>query len=334
MLPGISDISSQRGYLQNSYKIDDVVIDHLGAETVPLHTTINAITNSTEQKIDHISLFSPEKKEEISAGTGLLKKLLLGATILTGTGLLVAGGMMCYIAGRSSHAAPLDDTHISNMVMFPSVDHRLMSEVTTRSVTVKAETSRSPYSYYEKIVKTQDKTKPLDQVTMPGLPTVPSVTEKIETTYIHDGMRNIYYDTLPVDMYRPLGKQLYTSLAEYCNSDIQTLVYKGSQASLDEKCKILSKIVEQIDYFKDMDSLLREVNSRRDILSPTEHADEIITRRKLTTAYLAAEYVIDGKDVGVFYNNAMKDHKVYSSEELSNREKRIMDYFPAHHESC
>lgn len=336
MQPGPSGISSQSTNLQNLYQIDSIIIDNDDSETVPLHTTINAVTNSLEQKLDNISLFSPDKKENVTTGNGLLKKLFIGATILAGTGLLATGGFMCYMAGRSSTVARLDNADLSNRAGFPSIEHQVLSEITTESNIVNAETSRSPYSYYEKIHKHQQLT-PVTTSTQPIQTTRTTrtpVTEKAEVVYIHDSQRNIYYDTLPVDKYRPLGKQLYMSLAEYCNSNIQTLVHKGHQATPERKCNILSEIINEIDYYKDIDNLRREINSRRDSLSPTEHADEIIIRRKLTTAYLAAEYVIDGKDAGTFYKDAMADHHVYSAQELSNREKRIMDYFPAHHNEC
>ena len=56
-----------------------------------------------------------------------------------------------------------------------------------------------------------------------------------------------------------------------------------------------------------------------------------MARRKLTTAYLAAECIIERKELGFFYITAMADNKNYSAEELIEREERIMNYFPTHY---
>lgn len=55
-----------------------------------------------------------------------------------------------------------------------------------------------------------------------------------------------------------------------------------------------------------------------------------MARRKVTTLYLAAETIINGESAGFFYDNAMRDNKNYTPEELMQREKNIMNYFPEH----
>ena len=338
MLPGNSDIPHHQSYLRSSYQIDDVVIPHSTPDTVPLHTIINTVINSPEKKVDNTTFFSSDSKEDISNKSSLLKKLLLGATILAGTGLLATGGLFCYMAGRSSNTALLNSAHLSDSVMFTNIDKGLLSGIASHPThyaepVVDTGVSRSPYSYYEEREKLRNRSMPQTSVTTLG-PVSDNPSENSRATHLHDTMRDIYYNTLPVDMYRPLGRQLHISLSNYCKSKIYPLVHKASQASTEDKCNYLSKVVEGIFYYKNIDLVLRDVNSHKDILSPTEHADEIIIRRMLTTGYLAAEYIIDNKDVSGFYNDAMSDHKIYSSEDLVNREENIMNYLSAHKNKC
>ena len=356
MLQGITDASLQGRQLHHSDQINNVTTQYNDPEIIPLHTKINTVTNSANKSIDNAVFFSPDKNEDISAKSGLLKKLLVGASILTGMGLLAAGSFGCYIAVRKGNASPADKSLLSHVIKTPVTEQGIPSGINTlhdysSEVVTKAEASLSPYSYYEGIYanKLRDKvpatatTKPapvvtenarLNQLEQPIMSANTSTSEKTEASYRHENMRNIYYDTLPVDMYRPLGRGLYNELAKYCNSKIHTLVYHASLASPEKRCEILGEVVDEIDYYKNMDSLLRKANAHKDILSASEHADEIITRRKLTTAYLAGEYIIAGKNISAFYVDALADNKVYSAEELVKREEKIMNYFPTHHNDC
>lgn len=216
----------------------------------------------------------------------------------------------------------------------------------------------SPYSYYEQIYTNETSknstlqhdakittrqstvvvtegmasTQVLDESTITIATVESDTTEKLIAPYQHASMRNIYYDTLPLDTYRPLGRQLYSELARYRNSEIHTYVYKASLANPTERCTLLGKVLSEIDYYKEIDSSLREMNSRRDLLSAMEHADEIIVRRKLITAYLAAEHIINKKSISDFYINAMADNKTYTDTELANRYAYVINYFPMHHD--
>lgn len=364
MQSSISNPISQNSYLHITDQADGITKKYNDPETVPLQARINTVTNSSEEKIDNAIFFPPDKEESHPEKSNLLKRLVIGAAILTGGSLLAAGGIIRYMAGRSDHTNSLDKAVSSNSALLSDIEQRMNAGSNQNSdISLSAEilpgSSLSPYSYYEsiyahpdirgKVLPSVTLTTPESAIVIPerglsvregkkSLTPVSTIdtsnAEKSEAVYRHESMRDIYYNTLPVDIYRPLGKQLRTELAAYCNSDIQTFVHKAHTSSPEQKCKLLAKVVEEIDYYKEMENLLRGINAAKETLLPNEHAEEIIVRRKLTTAYLAAEYIIDGKSAGMFYNDAMLDNNIYSFRDLTAREDKIMKYFPNHHDEC
>jgi len=142
-----------------------------------------------------------------------------------------------------------------------------------------------------------------------------------------------YSDNLTKKNDYPLGEQFHRDLSVFCLSGIHSTVIKSYRSTPEKKCKLLVDIIVKINLYKDMDYLLRDINFRRKPLTPVDSTEEILSRRKVTMLYLAAETIINGKDIDIlhFYNNAMQDYKTYSSEELIARESKIMNYYSEHH---
>lgn len=349
----ISTVSTQEYLLHSLYQIDNEIITSHNPKTISLTAGINSVTNTTEKNINHKVYRSSDEEGAITIQTGWLKRLCIGVAILAGTGALAGGCYYGFIAGRlnssgrSEQTTPPQPVEISAItVAFPQGTNEYMSSTQANALeavtsTLTPERSISPYSYYEDIYRnTVARTNVLKMIPV-------TTTEKLDVVagaelssddtiivskinYTHENERHIYYDTVPKDIYYPLGRQLYNQLTAFCNSDIQTIVFDSYNADLSTRCKLLGRIADKIDEYKFDDSTLREAYSWRETLSAEEHAEEIMARRKLTTLYLAAEYIIDRRDAGEFYRDAMADYKNYTLAELIQREHIIMNYFPVH----
>lgn len=145
--------------------------------------------------------------------------------------------------------------------------------------------------------------------------------------YIHQSQRNIYYATVPNDVYSPSGVKIYKELADFCQSDIQKIVFNAHNADIDIRHELLGEIINKIKECKSHQTALKEVNINKKTLSPDEHAEEITIQRKLTILYCAAESVIKQNSASFFYMIAMGDNKNYSDVLLTKKENKIMDYF-------
>ena len=333
MLQNCSDMPSQGDFQYDIYQSDKEIMILNTPEASPLTKYVSRITNSTENS-DHIIYFHPDYKVETVAQPGLLKRLLVGVLILTGGALAAGSG---YIVGRTraschsekesilhSMASPAIAATLTGIQCNSSILHLNSQQVAVNS-TVTPETSVSPYSYYEKIY---GRNNTLESTTRSD---IVKTTEAAITTYRHENERSIYYNNVPMDMYFPLGRKLYNELAYFCSSDLQIIVFNAYKSDPESRCQLLGKVVDKIDEYKFYDALLRDANIHKETLSADEHAEEIMARRKLTTAYLAAECIIERKELGFFYITAMADNKNYSAEELIEREERIMNYFPTHY---
>lgn len=349
IMHNISAVSSQNHSLHSIYQIDHAVISNNDPEVFPLTAEISSITNTTEKNIGYRTSLSQNEEGAVAIQTGWLKRLCIGVTVLAGTGALAAGCYYGFIAGRPSssdraeQATPPQAAEISVIAVdSPQGTHERISSMQINALdTLTPEASVSPYSYYEGIygnAVTRDKilktipvmiTDRSDVVTEARFST-DRTTIASAINYIHENERHIYYDTVPKDIYYPLGRKLHNELATFCNSDIQTIVLESYDADPSTKCKLLGRIADKIDEYKFEDTTLREAYSFRETLTADEHAEEIMARRKLTTLYLAAECIIDRKDAGEFYQNAMADYKNYTLAELIQREDKIMNYFPVH----
>lgn len=337
MLKNCSVMSSQGDIQCDIYKSDKKVMALNSPEISPLTKNVNRMTNSTKNN-DQVIYVHPDCQVETAAQPGLLKRLLIGALILTGGTLAVGSG---YILGRARASCRSEKGSILHSVASPVIANTVPriqcnssilplngQEVAVNS-TATPETSVSPYSYYEGIYgDTVTRDRALESTTRPN---IVETTEAAKTKYRHENGRSLYYNTVPRDIYFPLGRKLYNELAYFCSSDLQIIVFDAYKSDPESRCQLLGKIVDKIGEYKFYDTLLRDANIQKETLSADEHAEEIMARRKLTTAYLAAECVIERKDLGEFYITAMTDNKYYSEEELIEREGRIMNYFPTHY---
>lgn len=334
------------------YQIDNEIISSSNPETFPLAAGINNVTNSTEKNITHRT-YLPDGEDANTKHTGWLKRLCVGVAILTGTGALAAGCYYGFSAGRPSSSDRSSQETLPLLAKNPVITEAFPQRINTSILspytndleavtsTPVPEISISPYSYYEGIYgNTMARNKVLKAIPVTTVEKNDGVTEAISSSdhgtttttvkSIHENERHIYYDTVPKDIYYPLGRKLYNELAAFCNSDIQTIVFDSYNADPFAKCKLLGSIADKIDEYKFYDSTLRQAHSFKETLSADDHAEEIMARRKLTTLYLAAESIIDNKDAGEFYRDAMADYKDYTSAELAQREENIMNYFPVH----
>lgn len=145
--------------------------------------------------------------------------------------------------------------------------------------------------------------------------------------YIHQSRRNIYYATVPNDIYSPAGIKIYKELADFCQSDLQKVVSNARNADIDIRHELLGEIINKIKKYKSHQTALKKVNINKKNLSPDEHAEEITIQRKLTILYCAAESIIKKNSASFFYMIAMGDNKNYSDDLLTKKENKIMDYF-------
>ncbi|MCS3434591.1 hypothetical protein [Klebsiella sp. BIGb0407] len=304
MLKNTSEVPYAKECRLHLYQIDDDVIRYDPVYR-PLTVGINGVENSMEEKNNQSDSFSRNIQKN---STGWLKRLLIGTM---GTGVLAAAGYCCYALGRGSsiwrpsESAALVYPENSLTLADDSGNIALTMQINDQQVAADFARppglSRSPYSYYESQRNTE------------SITSEPGVSEAV----IND---NNY----------PLDNMFKIELANFCLSSIHGLVIKSNKAKPEYKCELLSEVVEKIYYYKDMYSNLRLINAGREQLAVEEKNNEILTRRKLTTLYLAAETIISGKDTSHFYINAMKDDKNYPSEELITREEKIMNYFSVH----
>ena len=144
--------------------------------------------------------------------------------------------------------------------------------------------------------------------------------------YPHDSQRNIYYETVSKNILFPLGREIYEALDEFCQSEIKSIVDKAFNADLNTRHELLSYIIDKISNYKLSQDNLREINVNKKHLSPKEHAEEIIIRRKLIVLYLAAESVIRNNSASYFHMIATSDLRNYSDKMLIQKENNIMRY--------
>lgn len=361
MLKNNPEISSQQGHLFNLYQIDDEITQYNSSEKLPLTVGINGVSNTTEKKIDKTVSFSLDKQKAPSAKTGWLKNLLIGGSVLMGIGTLAAGG--AYMAGRAAASGraeravlphPANSLTITGTFVPSSPAMQINEKQATEDAALIPEALRSPYSYYENIygdAVMRNKIPQSAPITVARAPVemtagnsasaymtektvsinpVLEMPENILTTHRPENGQSVYSDNTIKGNYYPLNSRFKKDLASFIISSVHNIVIKSYKADPKYKCELLSQIVDKISYYKDMDSILREINFGREDLTVEEQDAAILIRRKLTALYLAAETIINGNDTLHFYINAMKDYKNYTSEELIKREEYIMNYFSAH----
>jgi hypothetical protein len=362
MLQNFTAKSAQENYPVNAYSVYGNIESYNSSDTISLITEVNRITNTTERKIEHTVSFSLDEDREKPAQTGLLKRLLTGAAILTGASMLATGCYYGYMAlGRAGIGGRPEQTLLRPPLEgitelprgFPSSLQMDSQEATTHSA-LPHETLRPPYSYYEGMYgnttarnKALHSSSPVTKQTTVAVSTesstaVPttttdfSISDTSQIKYHHESERKIYYNTLPKDMYYPLGKKLYMVLDDFCDSYIQHTVLQAYTAEPELKCKLLNFMNNMIEQYEFDDRFIRELHDDKETLSPDEHAEEIIARRKLTTLYLATEYIIDKKNVDLFHfhADAMLDNKDYTAEEMMKRKAYIMNYFITQNANC
>lgn len=314
MLENNSGIPYPKEFRLNLYEIDSDITRY----NDPVTVGINGVENSTEEKLNHC----PRNTQKNS--TGCLKSLLIG---VMGTCVLASAGYCCYVLGRASGMWQLSEKtaiypegslaladNFGNIALAMQMNNQHVVADFARTPGV----SRSPYSYYENKKNTASITSEA------------SVSGEVAITNRSEKNRIVHSETVITDNYYPLDSIFKRELANFCLSSLHSIVIKSNKAKPEYKCELLNKVIEKIYYYKNIDSDLRLINSRRDQLSVEEENTEIMIRRKLTTLYLAAETIISGKDVLNFYIHAMRDDKKYTLGELKAREEKIMNYFSEH----
>jgi len=322
MLKNHSEIPYTKECRLNLYQIDDDIIRYNDPVYRPLTVGINGVENSMEEKLNQLASCSRNIQK---SSTGWLKSLLIG---VLGAGTLATAGYCCYVLGRASsmwqpseRAAPLyPENALALADDFGSIASAMQinDQQAVTDFTRTPGVSRSPYSYYE------------NRSNAESITSEPSVSGEVATTNSTGNDRAIHSGTVIDGNNYPLDSMFKMELANFCLSSVHDLVIKSNKEKPEYKCELLSEVIDKIFYYKDMDSNLRLINSGRELLAVEEKNNEILTRRKLTTLYFAAETIISGKDTSHFYINAMKDDKDYPSEELIKREESIMNYFSVH----
>lgn len=157
MLKINSETLSNREYQLHINQIDDEIISCNDPVYRTLTVGINRVDNSTEEKINQSAYYSYDGEKNSS---GWLKRMLIGISVLTGTGLLAVGGYYCYLLGRANSSG----TSEGGLLSYPEPPLSLADDIIVNNPSVilepdlqeaeyftdNPESSRSPYSYYEK----------------------------------------------------------------------------------------------------------------------------------------------------------------------------------------
>lgn len=356
--------------LHSTIQVDDRVIYSNDSDLYLLLQKTTGIKNSEKEKINHVTDNRSVKKgllKSLLIGVAVLSGI---GALAAGAYYYVAGRQSFDLSQKNYSSLPvMADLAPGEMGSLSSmkVSHALMDIMNSSHTT---ETASSPYSYYKKIygdtvvrnntlssvpvittevsatkknpvitkkiIKESVTTAPLS-LTSPYMKTVPATmtaypdtTETAVTEYKHERGRSIYYQSIKKEGSYPLGTKFFNKLTGFCFSDARLIIEQAYTASPNLRCELLSGLVDKIEIIKEDEALLRKKNAYKETLSAEEYDEEILTRRKLTTLYLAAETIINKKDFFTFYEKAIKDYREYSTQELMQREAKIMDYFPIH----
>lgn len=318
MLKNHSDITATRDCRPHRYQIDDDINQYNDPVYRSLTVGINGVTNTTEEKINHDLPF-PHNKQKKSIYS--LKYLVGGIATM----IAIGSGYFCYMLVRAGSTGSTGSAIFSyparaqTITESPSVVQVNGQQIADDSTRIPA-ASRSPYSYYEKKNNTA------------SISSEPAISEELLTTHRPENRQRVHPETITVDNYYPLDNKYKKELSRFCLSSVHGIVIKSHKAEPKYKCELLSEVIDNISYYKEMYSGLREINAERKQLTLEEKNNEDLMRRKLTTLYLAAETIISGKETLYFHINAMRDDKNYPPEELIKREENIMSYFSAHHQ--
>ena len=299
MLQIITETTAQKSCLYDIYQRHNQRAQDNDAGALSLYKKINEVTNTPGNKMANTLC-------DCSSGkTGLLKCLLV-----------------CIKSRTESHQCPLSDV-----------------------ITDCQETANlsSPQDYYKNlydnknirrtgsVIVTETPDKITHKQSVENIikeKSCPAATSNDE--YRHEGQRNIYYDTVARNIYFPLGAEIYKKLDKFCQSGIKNIVSSAFNSDLNTRYNLLHNIIDKIDEYKMHQAALRDKNINMKNLSLEEHAEEIITKRKLIILYLAAESIINQSSDSYFHMIAMGNIKNYSMQDLMAKEKDILRYVSKH----
>jgi hypothetical protein len=266
---------------------------------------------------------------------------------------LTAGCYYFYVAGRAGSEGRSEKSVLPKLANTSTIaddfvrslsDNRANDRLVVTGSTRISEALRSPYSYYEDLygnTVVRNEVRQLPPVTESSVSAYMTekttsiifnskISEKFLTSSRQENEPSIDNKTIIKDTYYPLDSKFKKYLASFCLSGLYDDVIKSYRVDPKYRFELLSGIIDKIHYYREIDTVLRDVNSGRKNLSIEEKTNEIWIRRKLITLYLAAETIINKKDTLQFYIHAMKDDKNYTSDELNKRDRDIMNYFSAH----
>jgi len=340
MLQSSSAIESNRSYRCYSESVENELTQNSSPESFQMSRLITGMTTNAENSWDPVVSFTEtETKTAGSSRPSLLKRLLIGCSILAGTGAFTLGGYYFYVAGRQNTDGHPENTCLSVSSEPPALMDRFLRKVDEDSLITPAddlrsvvnsmltsEISRSPYSYYERIYGNTRGRNKIQQLTSP-----PGISGEEIKLYNHDRIRDILYRELAgnYEYSQPLGPVFHKKLSSFCHSKlIKNVIEQAYTSNADQRCILLSRIVDTVNKFKYKESTLLGKHERQEVLLRRDYIQEVMMRRKLTTLLMAAEFIMEEKNFTEFDVAAMEDYKQYSISEMTAREKKIRDYFP------
>lgn len=189
-------------------------------------------------------------------------------------------------------------------------------------------TTERPTTTTQKPVTTTGNPASAYMAAKPTTTSSPDRDETAVTEYKHDSGRSVYYKTVNGKYNYPLGTKFFNELISFCLAETQYEIGQAYRGTPELRCQLLDDINNKIAALKEYETVVRRVNAEKETLSVKEHGEEIMLRRQLATLYLAAEAIINKKDFNVFLREVNRDYKNHSTKELSQREEKIMNYFP------
>lgn len=244
-----------------------------------------------------------------------------------------------YYERRYTQQQAQPDRHTARVINGRMESTPPFSLMQTSKETIRSTVTSMPEVTTTSAVTTTDESAlPIVRSTISSLPVSSSVMQSVSDTRLfsteppfileifnrHANQRDVFYNSIPKDIYFPLGRKMHKALAEYCMGDVHNTVFYASKSAPEKRCVFLREITDLIDLCKDEINTSIIINENKSSLLPEEHAKEIMLERKLTTLYIAAECIIEGRDVGEFYNASMTDNNPHTIEELHSRDNKIM----------
>ena len=135
-----------------------------------------------------------------------------------------------------------------------------------------------------------------------------------------------FLNTIPRDLYYPLGKEMYNNMSEFYKNEIDSAVSSVSNGSEEEKRSAVKHLLDTFYRYSVLVKKVEEKNYYLENLLPGEHIEEILTHKKRVSSLLAADVIINNKSKFHYMANRMSDATEYTKQQISEMKNRCYSY--------